>query len=113
MSHWSKTCEFTLATAPWPSPEAAEAVVVPMQFISGQKGEGQVGDAAVPRVVVDEITGAQWVIGERDASRQPGARADRYLCFDSPDKRRRVWSYPSDWQRLSDADLLDLGEQSP
>ena len=68
------------------------------------------GDRAVQRVIVDERTGARWIVRERDASQQPGARADHYLCFDSSDSRRRVWQYPSDWRSLPDDALLDLGE---
>ena len=70
----------------------------------------QGGDWAVQRVIVDERTGARWTVRERDASQQPGARSDHYLCFDSSESRRRVWQYPPDWRSLPDDQLLDLGE---
>jgi hypothetical protein len=102
------------AATPFPEKQAVAVAVASMQYIPGQRGEVRSGgDVPLPRVVVDERTGAQWLVGEREASHQPGARADRYLCFDSADTRRRVWHYPSEWRRLSDADLLDLGERAP
>ena len=67
-------------------------------------------DRPVQRVVVDERTGARWTVRECDASRQPGARADHYLCYDSNESRRRVWRYPADWLSLPDEQLIDLGE---
>ena len=83
-----------------------------MMVFPGMHGEIP-GDVPVQRVVVDERTGAQWLVGERECANQPGARAPRYLCFDSADARRRVWRYPADWKGLSDEDLLDLSERRP
>ena len=83
-----------------------------MQVFPGIHGE-IASDVPVQRVVVDERTGAQWLVGERESSHHPGARAPRYLCFDSTDTRRRVWRYPSDWCNLPDTDLLGLSERIP
>jgi hypothetical protein len=71
------------------------------------------GDRATRRVVVDDRTGAHWMVDERDARREPGARGEHYLCFDSADTRRRVWRYPEGWQQMDDADLLALSELRP
>ena len=76
-------------------------------------GGSQRGDRAARRVITDDRTGAQWIVDEREAMNQPGARGEHYLCFDSTDTRRRVWRYPSDWRNLGDDDLLQLGERRP
>ena len=70
-------------------------------------------ERAARRVITDDRTGAQWIVDEREAVNQPGARGEHYLCFDSMDTRRRVWQYPPDWRTLGDADLLQLGERRP
>ena len=81
---------------------------------SGSVRQAQaLGDRAARRVVVDDRTGIHWLVEERDAQRQPGARAEHYLCFDSADTRRRVWRYPSDWKELGDVELLALSERRP
>lgn len=92
--------------------QQSQCMVVPMQVFPGFRGDVP-AEIPVERVVVDERTGAHWIVGERECANQPGARAPRYLCFDSPDTRRRVWRYPSDWRALSDSDLLDLSERRP
>ena len=91
-----------------------------MQFFSRIEGIGgastavrRLGDQPVRRVVTDDRTGAQWIVDERDAQQEPGARGDRYLCFDSHDTRRRVWHYPPDWRELPDPDLIELGQRQP
>lgn len=53
-------------------------------------------------------TYVQWRVSERDARRDPGARADVCLIFSCNGMVRRVWDYPADWRRLSAAELLAL-----
>ena len=91
-----------------------------MQVLSSTSGRSRSSDARrrvddreISRIVTDDRTGTQWVVDERDASGQPGARGDRYLCFDSSDTRRRVWKYPTDWRQLDDPNLLRLCERRP
>ena len=64
------------------------------------------GDAA-PRDFVDQ-RGVLWHVVERDARRDPGARADRCLVFDCADVCRRVWRYPAHWRELSPDELVAL-----
>jgi hypothetical protein len=45
-----------------------------------------------------------------DTRRQPGARGDRCLIFDTCDFVRRVWSVPDDWDRMSPEALVALAE---
>ena len=50
----------------------------------------------------------RWRVVERDARRDPGARAARCLVFDCGEAVRRVWSYPADWRRLPPEALAAL-----
>ena len=50
----------------------------------------------------------QWRVSERDARRDPGAKADICLIFACAGMVRRVWDYPSDWRKLSAAELILL-----
>jgi hypothetical protein len=91
-----------------------------MQFFAGvsriaaDDGVARRGsDQQVRRVVTDDRTGAQWIIDERDATQEPGARGDRYLCYDSQDTRRRVWRYPANWRELPDPALIQLAQHKP
>lgn len=52
--------------------------------------------------------GIQWHVHEANATHVPGARRDRCLIFDSDGIVRRVWAYPSDWMKLTDAALWSL-----
>jgi len=64
------------------------------------------------RVVVDPH-GNEWSVREVDTP-QPWAHGTRCLIFSSSTIVRRVWSYPSDWSRLSSRELLDLvGDVTP
>ena len=52
--------------------------------------------------------GIQWHVHEANAAHVPGARRDRCLIFDSDGIVRRVWTYPSDWMKLTDDALWAL-----
>jgi hypothetical protein len=52
----------------------------------------------------------QWTVREADARRVPGARAAFCLICESSEVVRRLWTYPEDWQDLSDDDLWQLLE---
>ena len=60
------------------------------------------------RTVVDDH-GRVWTVRETDTSKVPGARAPWSLIFDTDGYCFRVWSYPLDWQELSNGELLALG----
>ena len=49
--------------------------------------------------------GQRWGVCEIERVILPGARAVRYLVFDSPGTTRCVRAYPANWQELSDAEL--------
>jgi hypothetical protein len=49
-------------------------------------------------------------VRELDASRVPGARADRCLLFETDGVFRRAWTYPSDWAALTDDELVVVME---
>ena len=53
-----------------------------------------------------------WCVVERDARRDPGARASRCLIFSCQESIRRVWNYPANWRELGDADLEALSWKS-
>jgi hypothetical protein len=52
--------------------------------------------------------GQRWHVRELDASKVPGARAERCLICESNEVIRRLWSYPSDWDALDDDALFRL-----
>ena len=61
-----------------------------------------------PIGIVDR-RGISWWVTERDTRHDPGSPADRCLIFANDSVIRRVWNYPRDWDRLSDAELDALG----
>lgn len=64
------------------------------------------------RVVVDR-QGNEWVIHEVETP-QAWAHGKKCLIFSSSSIVRRVWQFPSDWARLSSAELLELvGDAAP
>ncbi len=62
-------------------------------------------------MTITDLRGREWCVYERDASHDPGARAGRCLVFESAAHVHRVWSYPSDWEKLDQAGLFRLHEQ--
>lgn len=48
-----------------------------------------------------------------DATRVPGARADRCLIFDSDDVVRRAWNFPDEWAELDDDSIWALLDRQP
>src|SRR5215207_728655 len=52
--------------------------------------------------------GVRWTVREASAARTPGAQADRCLIFDSEGIVRRLWTFPSDWRELADAEIFAL-----
>ena len=60
-----------------------------------------------PHVVVDR-TGVEWSVREVDTP-QVWARAARCLVLSSRECVRRIWRYPSEWQKLDADVLLRLG----
>ena len=60
------------------------------------------------RRVVRPETGEACVVTELDAHDLPGAPAATCLLFDGPTAVCRLWAYPREWVRLSDAALLAL-----
>ena len=64
-----------------------------------------------PRIARDSRTGDVVSIVERRADGVAGARASTCLIYSTDAGFTRVWSYPANWQRLSDDDLLALTER--
>jgi hypothetical protein len=54
--------------------------------------------------------GEQSMIAEVDARHVPGASSDYCLIRETDSQMRRLWRYPADWDRLSDAALIALFE---
>ncbi|MFI5229602.1 MAG: hypothetical protein ACHQWU_11070 [Gemmatimonadales bacterium] len=52
--------------------------------------------------------GARWTVREVDASRVPGAQADRCLVFEGDGVLRRAWIYPANWADLPERDLASV-----
>jgi len=52
--------------------------------------------------------GIAWSVRELDSSHTPGAPTSVSLICESPALVRRVWRFPGEWQRLSDAEVLAL-----
>ena len=59
----------------------------------------------VPPFGIVDRGGVMWWVSERDTRRDPGSPAERCLLFANERAIRRVWSYPRDWAKLSDAEL--------
>ena len=53
-------------------------------------------------------SGVCWTVREASAARTPGAQADRCLIFDSDGIVRRLWTFPSNWRELDDAEIFAL-----
>ena len=54
----------------------------------------------------------EWCVHEISMADADWARAPRCLLFSSAECLRRVWSYPAEWWRLSDAELEALSWRS-
>ena len=52
-----------------------------------------------------DAAGRPWTVHEVRAESALWARGPRCLVFASEAAIRRVWDYPEDWRRLSDAEL--------
>ena len=57
--------------------------------------------------------GEVFTVRELDARAMPGAHGPRCLVFENHSVVRRVWHYPDDWRRMSDAALLAVAGLSP
>jgi hypothetical protein len=68
------------------------------------------GDGTPVRVIRNRRTSQTWRVRVADTRRQPGARGDRCLIFDTCDFVRRVWRVPDDWDRMSPEALVALAE---
>jgi hypothetical protein len=64
--------------------------------------------ADAPAALYRDSSGRLWRVREIAAPRGPWARGASCLLFESDDMIRRVWHYPTGWDRLSDADLEAL-----
>lgn len=64
------------------------------------------GSVCIAEAVDDELV--RWLVTERDAHDDPGARAERCLIFACDHIVRRVWDYPPGWRELPAAALLAL-----
>ncbi|MDB4880797.1 MAG: hypothetical protein JWL60_2243 [Gemmatimonadetes bacterium] len=49
-----------------------------------------------------------WIVREADTTLTPDAPRDQCLLCESAMSVRRAWSYPLDWARLPDGELLQL-----
>jgi len=49
-----------------------------------------------------------WIVREADMTLTPDAPRDQCLLCESAVSVRRAWSYPLDWARLPDRELLQL-----
>jgi hypothetical protein len=58
------------------------------------------------RTVHDPERGAAWYVREVDAGAVPGARGPRCLIWHAAGAVFRMWTYPANWESLSDAELL-------
>ena len=65
-----------------------------------RRGEG--------RVVFDPATATVWYVRETDAASVPGARGARCLIWHARGRAVRLWTYPTNWESLADAELLVL-----
>ena len=78
--------------------------------------EIHIGSPPVGRGVACAISSARafaWRrYAEMDATRIPGARADRCLIFDSEGVVRRAWSFPQMWSELDDESICALLERA-
>ena len=64
-----------------------------------------------PRVVRDHRSGEMVSIVERRTDGVAGARGPSCLIFSTDAGFTRVWTYPSNWQRLGDDELMELTER--
>lgn len=62
--------------------------------------------------VWDVLPGLQVEPRERRSPLLPDEMAGGWLCFDSPGEKRRLYPIPREWDRLSDAELWHLCQQS-
>lgn len=66
-----------------------------------------------------DSNGTQWTVfevrrGERESrwSYLPERFGDGWLCFECPDRKRRLTPVPPHWRELNDQELLGLLEQA-
>ena len=64
-----------------------------------------------PRVVRDNRSGELVSVVERRTDGVAGARGPSCLIFSTDAGFTRVWTYPSNWQRLRDDELIELTER--
>ena len=64
-----------------------------------------------PRLARDRRSGEVVSVVERRADGVAGARGPTCLIFSTDAGFTRVWSYPSNWQRLHDDELIALTER--
>jgi hypothetical protein len=49
-----------------------------------------------------------WYVREATAAGVPGARGARCLIWHTRGRAVRLWTYPTNWESLADAELLVL-----
>jgi hypothetical protein len=64
-----------------------------------------------PRVVRDKRSGELVSVVERRTDGVAGARGPSCLIFSTDAGFTRVWTYPSNWQRIGDDELIALTER--
>ncbi len=64
-----------------------------------------------PRLIRDRQNGEMVSIMERRTDGVAGARGPSCLIFSTDLGFTRVWSYPANWQRLNDDELIALTER--
>ena len=65
-------------------------------------------DDSVEGVAFVDRNCVQWLVRERDAHADPGARGERCLIFAAREVVRRVWNYPPTWRELGADALIAL-----
>jgi hypothetical protein len=61
-----------------------------------------------PRLCFVDSLGTDWRIYEVASANVPSPRGSNCLIFESAQAVRRVWNYPTNWQKLSSAELSAL-----
>jgi ribosomal protein L24E len=57
------------------------------------------------RTVIDRDASIAWYVREVDAGAVPGARGPRCLIWHAAGTEVRMWTYPANWELLSDTEL--------
>ena len=61
-----------------------------------------------PQRAFIDVDHVAWIVRECVAPRDACPRGTRCLIFESEGRARRVWTYPSNWRELDEAELARL-----